>query len=57
MNFSNDLKGMKIYEKFGDTKMGELNFNITNFDEYWQSLTIADDFIFCKVFQDTEGDF
>ena len=25
-----------------------------NFDEYWQSLTIADDFIFCKVFQDAE---
>ena len=34
--------------------MSELNFNLTNFDEYWQSLTIADDFIFCKVFQDAE---
>ncbi|MBQ9630261.1 MAG: Rpn family recombination-promoting nuclease/putative transposase [Treponema sp.] len=34
--------------------MNELNFNLTNFDEYWQNLTIADDFIFCKVFQDTE---
>ena len=34
--------------------MNELNFNLTNFDEYWQSLTIADDFIFCKVFQDAE---
>ena len=54
MNFVSDLKGMKIYEKFGDTKMNELNFNLTNFDEYWQSLTIADDFIFCKVFQDAE---
>ena len=34
--------------------MNELNFSIANFDEYWQSLTITDDFIFCKVFQDAE---
>ena len=42
------MKNLECYE------MNELNFNLTNFDEYWQSLTIADDFIFCKVFQDAE---
>lgn len=30
------------------------NFSIEEFNKYWNSLTITEDFIFCKVFEDEE---
>lgn len=32
----------------------ENTFSIEEFNKYWNSLTITDDFIFCKVFEDEE---
>lgn len=34
--------------------MTDIIFDESTFNDYWQSLTITDDFIFCKVFEDAE---